>query len=61
MIAVSSEGKAVKSICCLVSCKKEVTRCEVHAYIKIAVLRRRSAMKCQSELEEAIGNSANNE
>ena len=40
----------------------EVIRVEEHAYIKIAILRGRSAMECHSELlVEAAGNSANNE
>ncbi|GFT48533.1 HTH_48 domain-containing protein [Trichonephila clavipes] len=36
----------------------EVTRVEQRAYIKIAVLRRRNAMECHSELVEALGNNA---
>ncbi|GFX52164.1 HTH_48 domain-containing protein [Trichonephila clavipes] len=36
----------------------EVTRLEQRAYIKIAVLRKRNAMECHSELVEALGNNA---
>ncbi|GFY02959.1 uncharacterized protein TNCV_979651 [Trichonephila clavipes] len=36
----------------------EVTRVEQRAYIKIAVLRKRNAMECHSELVEALGNNA---
>ncbi|GFU08974.1 HTH_48 domain-containing protein [Trichonephila clavipes] len=36
----------------------EVTRVEQRAYIKTAVLRKRNAMECHSELEEALGNNA---
>ncbi|GFV38425.1 HTH_48 domain-containing protein [Trichonephila clavipes] len=35
----------------------EVTRVEQRAYIKIAVLKGRNAMKCHSELVEALGNN----
>ncbi|GFQ77608.1 HTH_48 domain-containing protein [Trichonephila clavata] len=35
----------------------EVTRVEQRAYIKIAVLRRRNAMECHSELVEALRNN----
>ncbi|GFV65539.1 HTH_48 domain-containing protein [Trichonephila clavipes] len=36
----------------------EVTRVEKRTYIKIAILRGRNAMKCHSELVEALGNNA---
>ncbi|GFV13937.1 transposase [Trichonephila clavipes] len=36
----------------------EVTRVEHRAYIKIAILRMNNAMKCYSELVEALGNNA---
>ncbi|GFX48269.1 HTH_48 domain-containing protein [Trichonephila clavipes] len=36
----------------------EVTRVELRAYIKIAVLRGRNAMECHSELVEALRNTA---
>ena len=39
----------------------EITHIEEHAYIKIAVLRERNAMKCHSEVVEAVGNNASNE
>ena len=56
VIAGSSAGKAVKVV------KMEVMRnVEEHAYIKIAVLRERSAMECHSELLKDVGNNANNE
>ncbi|GFW77648.1 hypothetical protein TNCV_133391 [Trichonephila clavipes] len=54
LIAGSSSVRAVKSVSWRGSCKMEVTRVEQRAYIKIAVLRERNAMECQSELVEAF-------
>ena len=59
--AGSRSGRAEKSVGWWVSCKMEVTRVSEHAYIKIEILRRKSTMKCHSELVEEAGNSANNE
>ena len=36
--------------------EKEVTRQEQHSYVKIAVLRGRTAKECPSELSKSLGN-----